>query len=249
MIVEPEILLLLIAIAGVAGFIDAIAGGGGLLSIPALLWVGLPPLQALGTNKLQAVFGSFAATVNFIHKGEIQLGHMLGTMILTFMGSALGTYCVQQVDTGILQQLLPILLIAFALYFLFSPRVGDIDAKHRIGVCLFGFSAGFGIGFYDGFFGPGTGSFFALAFVALLGFNLRKATAHAKLLNFTSNFASLLAFMMAGHLVWFIGLTMAIGQLVGAWIGSHMVLRHGATLIKPILVIVSFAMAIKLLLD
>ncbi|OQX48118.1 MAG: hypothetical protein B0D87_07405, partial [Candidatus Sedimenticola endophacoides] len=113
---------------------------------------------------------------------------------------------------------------------------------------LFAATAGFGIGFYDGFFGPGAGSFFALAYVALLGYNLRKATAHAKLLNFTSNLAALLAFMAGGHLLWLVGLTMGAGQLIGAWLGSHMVLRHGASLVRPLLVIVSLAMAARLLL-
>ena len=249
MLFDVDTLLLLIAIAGIAGFVDAIAGGGGLLTIPALMWAGLPPLQVLGTNKLQAVFGSFAATLNFVRKGEIRLKEMAVSVALTFLGSTTGTLTVQHIDTSLLQQLLPILLIAFALYFLFSPRVGDIDAHRRIGIHLFALTAGFGIGFYDGFFGPGTGSFFAFAFVALLGFNLRKATAHAKLLNFTSNFASLLAFMIAGHLVWTIGLAMAAGQFVGSWIGSHMVLKHGTQLVRPLLVIVSLSMAAKLLIS
>ncbi|OQX43863.1 MAG: hypothetical protein B0D88_03630, partial [Candidatus Sedimenticola endophacoides] len=230
--VDPQLLPLLFGVATLAGFIDAIAGGGGLLAIPALLWAGLPPLQALGTNKLQAVFGSFAASANFLHKGAIRPGEMAEAVLLTFLGALLGTYAVQQFDSTLLGRMLPLLLIVFALYFLFSPRVGDIDARRRIGPRLFAATAGFGIGFYDGFFGPGAGSFFALAYVALLGYNLRKATAHAKLLNFTSNLAALLAFMAGGHLLWLVGLTMGAGQLIGAWLGSHMVLRHGASLVR-----------------
>lgn len=245
---DPEVLLLLFAIATLAGFVDAIAGGGGLLCIPALLWAGLPPLQALGTNKLQASFGSFAASLHFLRRGEIQLRPLLGSLLLTLLGSGLGTLSVQSIDPSVLQQLLPLLLIGFALYFLVSPRVGDIDSRQRIGLPLFGLSAGFGIGFYDGFFGPGTGSFFALAAVALLGYNLRRATAQAKLLNFASNLASLLAFILAGQVVWLVGLSMGLGQLLGAWLGAHMVLRHGAALIRPLLVVVSTAMAIRLLL-
>jgi uncharacterized membrane protein YfcA len=245
---ELEILLTLMAVACLAGFIDAIAGGGGLLCIPALLWAGVPPLQTLGTNKLQAVFGTFSATLNFIMQGQIRLREMLGSLLLSFCGAATGSFSVQLIDPGILEQLLPLLLVCFALYFLFSPRVGDLDARQRIGMPLFAASAGFGIGFYDGFFGPGTGSFFALACVALLGYNLRKATAQAKLLNFTSNLASLLVFLLAGQLVWGIGLGMAIGQLIGGWLGAHMVLRHGTGLIRPLLVLVSVAMAMRLLL-
>ncbi len=246
---DPITLSALVGVAAIAGFVDAIAGGGGLLSIPALLWAGLPPLQALGTNKLQAVFGSFAASLNFIRQGQISLRPLVLTLILTFLGSGLGTWAVQQIDSQVLRDLLPILLIGFATYFLVSPRVGDTDAHQRISLPLFGLSAGFGIGFYDGFFGPGTGSFFTLAAVLLLGFNLTKASAHARLLNFTSNLASLLAFAWGGHLLWTLGLCMALGQFAGAWAGSHLVIRHGSTLVRPLLVIISLVMALKLLLD
>jgi uncharacterized membrane protein YfcA len=247
-LISPEVMASLTVLAVLAGFVDAIAGGGGLLTIPALLWAGLTPVQALGTNKLQAVFGSFAATVNFLHKGEIRLRVMAPVVALTFAGAAAGALSVQHLHSEILDDLIPLLLIGFALYFLFSPRVGDLDAQQRVTPPTFGASAGFGVGFYDGFFGPGTGSFFALAFVSLLGYNLRRATAHAKLLNFTSNLAALLLFLAGGHLVWAVGLAMAIGQVLGAYLGSHMVLRHGARLVRPLLVVVSLTMSLRLLL-
>ena len=246
--ITPEVVAVLAVLALLAGFIDAIAGGGGLLTIPALLWAGLTPLQALGTNKLQAVFGSLAATVNFTHKGEIRLRVMTPVVALTFAGAGIGALAVQHLHSEVLEDLLPALLIGFALYFLFSPRVGDLDVQQRITPLVFGAGAGVGIGFYDGFFGPGTGSFFALAFVSLLGYNLRRATAHAKLLNFTSNLAALLLFMAGGHLVWIVGLPMATGQVLGGYVGSHMVLRHGARLVRPLLVVVSLTMSLRLLL-
>jgi hypothetical protein len=238
--VSPDVLLLLIVIAGVAGMIDAIAGGGGLLALPALLWAGLPPVQALATNKLQGTFGTFTASFNFIRRGEVDLGRLQLPVLMTFVGSASGTLAVQQI--------VPLLLIAFALYVLFSPRIGDEDAHHRISHGLFGLLIGFSVGFYDGFFGPGTGSFFAAAFVLLLGYNLRRATAGTKILNFTSNIASLLFFAMAGQVVWEVGLPMGLAQMAGAWIGSHLVIRHGTRLIRPLLVIVSLAVSLKLLL-
>lgn len=246
---EPETLLILSALATLAGLIDAMAGGGGLLTLPALLWAGLPPLQALATNKLQGIFGTAAATLHFLLKGEIRPREMALAVALTCCGALLGSLTVQQLDNARLQWLLPLLLIGFALYFLFSPRVGDVDARQRIGHGLFALGAGFGIGFYDGFFGPGAGSFFTLAFIALLGFNLRRATAHAKLLNFTSNLASLLAFLVAGQVAWALGLGMAAGQSLGGWLGAHLVLRHGARLVRPMLVLVSLALAIRLLLE
>lgn len=244
-----DLLLLLTLIAALAGFVDAIAGGGGLLTLPALLWAGLPPTQALATNKLQGSFGTLMASYHFCRRGELALKSMAGLIVLTFAGSALGTISVQHIDSQALAALIPVLLILVALYTLLSPRMGHVDSHQRISHALFALLIGFGIGFYDGFFGPGTGAFFAIAYVALLGFNLRRATAHAKLLNFTSNLASLLFFILAGLVMWKIGLCMALGQLFGAYVGSHMVIKKGATIVRPLLVIVTITMASKLLLE
>ncbi|MCB1723674.1 MAG: TSUP family transporter [Gammaproteobacteria bacterium] len=247
--VSPDVLLILTAVAGLAGMIDAIAGGGGLLALPALLWAGLPPVLALGTNKLQGTFGTATASFNYIRRGEIDWRRLRVPIVMTFVGAVSGTLAVQRVGSERLEQVVPLLLIAFALYFLLSPRIGDQDAQHRISHPLFGLLIGFGIGFYDGFFGPGTGSFFAAAFVLLLGYNLRRATAGTKVLNFTSNIASLLFFALAGKVVWQVGLPMGLAQMVGAWIGSHLVIRHGTRLIRPLLVVVSLAISLKLLLS
>lgn len=245
----PETLLLLVLVAGVAGMIDAIAGGGGLLALPALLWAGLPPVQALATNKLQGTFGTLTATWNFVRRGEIDLGRLKIPILLTFLGSMTGTLAVRHLGSERLEAVIPVLLVAFALYFLFSPRIGDRDAHHRIGHGMFGWLIGFSVGFYDGFFGPGTGTFFAAAFVLLLGYNLRRATAGTKVLNFTSNIASLLFFALAGDVVWQVGLPMGLAQVAGAWTGSHLVIRHGSRLIRPLLVVVSLAISLRLLIE
>lgn len=244
-----DTMLVLVAIAGMAGLIDSIAGGGGLLALPALLWAGLPPVQALATNKLQGTFGTATASFNFIRRGEIDVSRLRVPILMTFIGSAAGTLAVQRLGSELLEQVVPSLLIAFALYFLFSPRIGDQDVQHRISHGLFGVLIGFGVGFYDGFFGPGTGSFFAAAFVLLLGYNLRRATAGTKVLNFTSNISSLIFFALAGQVVWEIGLPMGLAQMAGAWIGSHLVIRQGTRLVRPLLVIVSLAISLKLLLS
>ena len=241
--------MLLVGVASLAGMIDAIAGGGGLLALPAILWAGLPPVQALATNKLQGSFGTFTASYNFIRRGEIDLRRLRIPIVMTFIGSVSGTLAVQRLGSDLLNHIVPALLIAFALYFLFSPRIGDQDAHHRISHGLFGLLIGFSLGFYDGFFGPGTGSFFAAAFVLLLGYNLRRATAGTKVLNFTSNIASLIFFALAGQVVWQVGLPMGLAQMAGAWIGSHLVIRHGTRLIRPLLVVVSLAISTKLLLS
>jgi len=246
---SPEVWFLLAMVAALAGFVDAIAGGGGLLALPALLAAGLPPLQALATNKLQGSFGTLTATVHHVRHGGLKLRELWPAVLLTFIGAASGTVCVQVLPNTLLEHLVPVLLIGFAVYFLFSLRVGDADARQRIGLPAFGLLIGFTVGFYDGFFGPGTGSFFALGFVLLLGWNLRRATGGTKLLNFTSNIASLLFFALGGHVLWGLGLVMGLAQVAGAWAGSHMVLRHGSRIVRPLLVVVCLALSLKLLLS
>ena len=247
---EIELLtLMLLALAGmVAGFVDAIAGGGGLITIPALLATGMPPVSALATNKLQSSFGSLTATRTFWRAGLINLRQMRLAVTLTFIGSALGALLIQQLDASQLDRLLPYLLIGFALYFAFSPRVSDDNSHKRLSLGLFAITIAPLIGFYDGFFGPGTGSFFAIAFIALAGMNIRSATAHSKLLNFTSNIASLLLFILGGHVVWLAGVVMAGGQLVGARMGAAMVLSKGSRLVRPLLVMTALSISFKLLL-
>lgn len=240
-------LSLLLLVGFIGGTVDSIAGGGGLITLPALLATGMSPAMALGTNKLQSCFGSFSATRFFIKQKLINLHDMRLAVICTFIGSATGTLLVQQIDATALSQLLPLLLTGFALYFLFSKRVKDEDSQRRIGEAAFALIFGTAIGFYDGFFGPGTGSFFAIAFVSLAGFGMAKATAHTKLLNFTSNIAALLFFALGGHVAWGVGLTMAVGQFLGGRLGSGLVVAKGTTLIKPLIVCVSTIMSARLL--
>lgn len=240
---------LLFLAALLAGFVDSIAGGGGLISIPALLWAGLGPVETLATNKAQAVFGSGTATWRFARRGAIDWRAARLPALCTFVGAAAGSLAVQHLEAGLLTRLIPLLLIGFALYFLFSPRVSDLDSHRRLGDPVFGLTIGLSLGFYDGFFGPGTGTFFAMAHVALLGYNLTRATAHSKLLNFASNLAALLFFLPGGHIAWGLAATMAVGQAAGAWLGSHLVLRHGAAIVRPVLVVASLAISGKLLIE
>lgn len=247
--IGPEMLGILFFVAILAGFIDSIAGGGGLLCVPALLAVGLTPAQALATNKLQSVGGSFSASLYFIRRRAVNLSEQKLAIALTFLGSISGAWLIQQIHADFLRQLLPLLIIGIGLYFLLSPKIGDEDRQHRLSGLPFALIAGGCVGFYDGFFGPGAGSFYALAFVMLSGFNLSKATAHAKVLNFTSNFGGLLFFMLGGKVIWTVGLVMLLGQFIGANIGAKMVLSKGQKLIRPMLVIVSAIMSCKLIYD
>ena len=243
-----ELLLFLFAVATTAGFVDAIAGGGGLITIPALLAAGLSPVQALATNKLQATGGSLSAGYYFVSRGVVKLHEMRLMILMTFIGSALGTVLVQKITTSFLEQMIPFLLMGIVLYFLFSPRLSSqAEQSQQVSLTVFACTAGVGVGFYDGFFGPGTGSFFAAAFVALLGYSITAATAHTKVLNATSNVASLLFFILGGQVVWTYGLMMILGQVLGARLGSRMVLSRGQTLIRPMILCVSMAMTAKLL--
>ncbi len=245
----PDLLLLLFAIGLLAGAIDAIAGGGGLITLPAILATGLPPVQALATNKLTGSFGTLSASLYFIRRGLVDLGEMRFLILCTFLGSALGTLTVQRLDSAFLGNFIPLLLILIALYFWFSPAVSDENRHQHISRNLFGISIGFGAGFYDGFFGPGAGSFFTIGFVTLLGYGLTRATASTKILNLTSNLAALLFFIAGGQVVWSIGLVMGAGQMIGARIGAKLVIRKGVRLIRPLIVIVCIAISVRLLAE
>jgi uncharacterized membrane protein YfcA len=242
----PATLAALFCVAMLAGCIDAIAGGGGLLCVPGLLWAGLSPAQTLATNKLQSAFGTFSATLHFHKAGALDLKAMRWAMPAVLLGAAAGSATVQKIDPSFLRGALPPMLMAIAAYFLFKPQIGQLDRKERMSLGLFCLTAAPLVGFYDGFFGPGAGSFYTVALVDLLGFNLTKATANTKLLNLTSNVTALLAFLLGGNLVWSAGLVMAAGQFLGAKFGSHLVLTRGAGLVRPLLVVMSLALTVKL---
>jgi len=248
-VVGPLVLGVLFLVAVLAAFIDSIAGGGGLLTVPSLLAAGLSPAQALATNKLQSVGGSFSASLYFIRRGAVNLREQKLNIAMTFLGAIGGTLLIQHIQADILRQILPLLLISIGLWFLLMPRLGEADREHRLRGLPFALIGGGCVGFYDGFFGPGAGSFYALAFVTLCGFNLAKATAHAKILNFTSNFASLLFFMFGGKVVWGTGVVMLLGAFIGARLGARLVLSRGQKLIRPMVVTVSAVMSAKLLWD
>lgn len=245
----PAIYLILTVVAFAAGFISAIAGGGGIITLPALLWAGIPPLDALGTNKFQSVFGTLSSAINFFQKGYLDLRQLWPGLVAAVCGSALGTWSVTRLGGEQLDTLLPVLLIGIALYFAFSPRIADVDAKPRMPQGLFNLVVGGGIGFYGGFFGPGMGSIYALAFAALLGYNMRRATAHTKPLVLATNATSMFIFMAGGHLLLGLAVSMSAAQFVGARLGSNLVIARGARLIRPIIIIATIAVAVKLLID
>ncbi len=241
--------LLIILFAGgfMAGFVDSIAGGGGIISLPILLSVGLPPHFALGTNKFQSSFGSLMASINYYRGGLVKVKELGWGIAFTAIGAASGTLMIQQLPQTLLQYLIPVLLLVVFLIVLFSKNLGAKDQQEKMRPRLFYLVFGLLIGFYDGFFGPGTGNFWMLAFVFLLGFNLKKATAHTKWMNFTSNIVALTFFALGGKVMVLPGLLMAAGQLSGAFLGSKLVLRSGVKFIRAFFLLVTAATIIRLI--
>jgi len=231
---EPTLLKLafLTAAAGIAGFVDSIAGGGGLITLPALLAVGIPPHMALGTNKLQSSFGSSTAAIRYTGSGLVKKEKLGIGVITTLTGAVLGTWLIQMIPADFLKKVIPVILLGVFFYTLFSPNLGRKEGHAKVPEGLFYGTAGLFLGFYDGFFGPGTGSFWTISLVTFLGLDLKSATANTKITNFVSNAVSLVVFLIAGKVIFLAGALMALGQIGGAWLGSHLVIRKGTKVIR-----------------
>jgi uncharacterized membrane protein YfcA len=244
-------LALLVSVALVGGTVDAIAGGGGLLTVPALLWVGLSPHAALATNKGQSVFGSFAALVRFARSGLVDPARARATFPLGVAGSLAGAALVLVVPKEALR---PVVLALLALAALFAglrrpARARLEDAPPPRHARLLAGAVALALGAYDGFFGPGTGTFLIVAFVALLGDGLAHASAAAKVVNFASNLAAVALFAAKGTVAWRLALPLAAAQLAGGWTGAHLAVRRGDALVRRAVVAVALAAAAKLAWD
>ena len=246
--VAPDIVALLVVTAFAAGFVDSIAGGGGLIALPVMLMIGASPVEALSTNKLQGTFGAATAALSYGRAGHVDLWSQRWPALLSFLASIAGAALITVLPTEGVRSFLPWLLIAIAAFFALRPGLSDLDRAARMRPEIFTLAVVPVIGFYDGLLGPGTGSFFMLAFVLLAGQGLLKATAHTKLLNLASNLGALALFAVFGQIWWMTGLAMAMAQIAGARLGALLAMRKGARLIKPLLVIVSLALALRLIL-
>lgn len=231
------------------GFIDAIAGGGGLISLPALLAVGLPPQVALGTNKLQACCGTSIAVWHYAKAGLMKTPWLWLAVLLAFLASLGGAFAVSVLSKDLLKQMMPWMLATVAIYTALNRRFGIHPGRTWISPVLFASSFGILLGFYDGFFGPGTGSFWTIGLVALLGMDLRHATGYTKAANLASNLGSLGVFLAMGSVHFPAAGAMIAGQLIGARLGSGLVIRKGAAFIRPVFLCVVFAMTLKLIWD
>lgn len=231
-----QVIAFLALVAFVAGVIDAMAGGGGLLTIPALMAVGVPPVAAIATNKLQSTFGTGGAFLAFARAGHIDFRRYAFPAAAALIGSAMGAFVLQRVDPSFLAAFIPVLLIAMMIYFVAAPKMSDVDRHSRLGpLALMGVTAT--IGFYDGFFGPGTGSFFTTALVALGGLGLVRAIAHTKFLNFATNLAGLTVMIVGGHVLWLAGSVMAVASVAGNQVGAHLAMRFGGRGVRVLLIV------------
>jgi uncharacterized membrane protein YfcA len=246
----PETLAFLLIAGFLAAFIDSVVGGGGLISMPALLLTGLPPGVVLGTNKLGGTASSMTSTIQFLRSGNIEKRLAFALFPISFLGSALGTYTVTLLPAAFLKPLVIVLLIVVTIYTIFKKSWGK-DAVYR-GITkakrIWIAAAAFVIGYYDGFFGPGTGSFLLFAFL-LLGFDFVRAAGNARLLNFASNIASLLTFLYFGLVNFTYGIPMALAMVAGAFTGSRFAIKRGAAFVKPLFIAVTSLLIGKQLWD
>jgi uncharacterized protein len=244
-----DLLLILCAVAFIAGYIDAIAGGGGLLTVPALLTAGLPPHLVLGTNKLAATFGSLTASVTYYRKRLFNPRYWRRSLGYTAIGAIIGTLVVDQLSTELLDKLLPLLVLLAAIYTLFN-RIQPDDRlqlpaensklywQQRL--------QGLTLGFYDGVAGPGTGAFWMVSSMAMYKINLLLTSGVARTMNFISNGFSLVAFMALGHVDYVLGIAMGLCLMLGAFLGAHSAIRYGSKFIRPVFISVVIAIALRL---
>jgi uncharacterized protein len=242
-----EIVLLCVA-ALTAGVVDAIAGGGGLLTLPMLLATGLPPHVALGTNKGQSVFGSLAALVRFSRSGLVRGELAAVTFPLGLVGSFCGAAMVLLMRPEVLKPLVLFLLVVVATFLAFrrGPPPGERPEPPHGRMLALGAVIALLIGTYDGFFGPGTGTFLIISFSGLLGHSMTRASADAKVVNFASSFAAMALFAYRGVVLWHVALPMAAAQFTGGWIGAHLAVRGGDRLVRKVVLLVVVALALKL---
>ncbi|TMO43646.1 hypothetical protein CWC05_07920 [Pseudoalteromonas ruthenica] len=249
---DPSTWAILCAVALAAGFIDAIAGGGGMLTVPALLTAGLPPHLTLGTNKLAASFGSLTASVTYYRKRLFDPKFWAASILATAIGATLGTLLVDSMSTEFLNKLIPVVIIVVAIYSLFgklSPQQSNdlplLSGAMRIKQWL----QGLALGFFDGMAGPGTGTFWTASNSLLYKMSLLINCGLARSMNFVSNFISLITFVALGHVNFLLGATMGLFLMLGAWLGAHSAIRFGSKMIRPVFNTVVIVLALKLVYE
>jgi hypothetical protein len=233
----------------VAGTVDAIAGGGGLIMVPVLLATGIPAPVVLGTNKLGAVFGTASSAYAYDRKGAVTLRDCLPGLSITALASVAGAWTASRLSSDFLGQVIPWLLAVIVIFAALRPSLDSSAARPVLARIPFYLIFGCMLGFYDGFFGPGVGTFWMVAFVFLLGLDFLKASAHARAMNFASNAAALAVFALAGKVLLVPGLTIGAGQLIGGRLGASLAVTRGARFVRPIFLVMAGLTVLKLMYD
>ncbi|MGE7112315.1 TSUP family transporter [Lysinibacillus sp. NPDC047702] len=244
--VDVNVVILLIAFGFLAAFVDSVVGGGGLISLPALLFAGLNPAAAVATNKLAGTMGSLTSTISFYRSGQLDIRSVIKYFPLAFVGSLFGAWTVHLINPSLLKPIMLIMLAGVTVYTIFKKDWGSVSAVKTLSplhLALFMFLL-FSIGFYDGFLGPGTGSFLIFSFL-LVGFDFLKAAGNAKFLNLASNFAGLLMFVYLGHVHFAYGFIMGIAQIAGAMVGSRVAIKKGSGFVRVLFIIVTITLLTK----
>lgn len=223
-----------------AGFVDAIAGGGGLISIPALAMTGLPMSVILGTNKLQSSAGTAMAVYKYYRNQLINFSTVLRGLMVGLVGSICGAMTVNHIPNHFMRYVVPFLMLAVFLFNLFNRDLGLHPGTKRLQELTFFSIFGFVLGFYDAFFGPGTGNFWIIAIVFFLGYSFLNASGYAKVLNLKSNLFSLAVFLYYGKVDFVWGMMMAIGQIFGGYLGAYAVILRGSKLVRPFFTTIIF---------
>lgn len=243
---DLQLLIILLLAGFIAAFIDSVVGGGGLIGLPVLLFLGLSPSQSVATNKLAGMVGSLTSTITFYRSGKLDLKAGLKYFPLTFIGGLLGAYSVHLMNPELLKPLMLIMLALVLVYTIFKKDWGSIEVvqQHSKQKMIIFIAVIFLIGFYDGFLGPGTGSFLIFAFLTM-GHDFLKAAGNAKLLNFGSNLAALIMFAFLGQINFAYGIPMAFAQIFGAIAGSKFAIKQGSGYVRILFIIVTVILLAK----
>jgi uncharacterized protein len=243
----------LLGFAFLAGFIDSVAGGGGLIQVPALfiLMPGVPPATLLGTNKFASIWGTASATIQYSRQVPMIWRSVLPTCLAALIFGFLGARTVAHVSSDFMRPAVLVLLVAVLIYTLWKKDLGHLHAPRLSHEQQFwiGLATGAIIGFYDGFFGPGTGSFLIIAFVGLFGFNFLAASASAKVVNVITNLAALIYFVSSGNVLYEIAAPMAVCNVAGSLIGSHLAIRKGSAFVRVLFIVVVSALILRFAVD
>lgn len=249
-LLDPSQLLFLIFFGFMAAFIDSIVGGGGLISVPALMWTGLPPVAVLATNKGAAIFSSLTSFVTFLRSGKMDIWLIKRLFPVALLGSGAGVFTVRLIPPDILRPLVTVMLMLVLIYTLFKKDWGS--ESHYEGMStrklLLAGIVSFTLGFYDGFFGPGAGSFMLFAFL-MIGFDFLGAAAGARALNFASNLAAFVLFAWLGLIEYSYAVPMGIAMIAGAYSGARLALTRGTGFVRPLFIIMTTVLIGKQLLE